>query len=116
MKLMNSWPEIYKEFADMPEMVAFREWCFKNGFENGGLLNSFHKTNIKMMFGLLQCYAETKGWCIEMMVNFDFHWTVIGYKSDGSLENRFFNEKTLNNCEQAMLWCAAQYFKLTKGE
>ncbi len=101
-----TWPETYNKYKDSELMKEFNIWVM--GFSH----KTFQHYDIKRIWGELICFAEMKGWCIEMMVNYDFHWTIIGYKSDRSLENRFFNEKTLDNSEQAMLWCADKFFKV----
>lgn len=113
---MNSWTELYKEFEQEPEMIKFRAWCFKNGFEDGGLMISFHKSNIKMIFGLLQCYAETQGYNL-IIIPYGYiseHCTYIGKIAEIIGRTLSFRKELL--LKQAMLWCAKKYFEITKGE
>ncbi len=102
---MNSWPEVNKKYEKEPEMIAFREWCFKNGFENGGLMISFHKSNIKMIFGLLQCYADTKGIYITI-----YHYTKTYEYEIWNSNDKTKCGKNYDTLEESMIMCAEKYF------
>ncbi len=106
---MNSWAEISDQYEKTPEMVAFREWCFENGFEAGGHPISFTKSSIKTIFGFLQCFAETKGTQFTIGGIASTLTTMLILNKNGAVEE-YYGHLSKNH-EEAMLWCAIQYFE-----
>ncbi len=106
---MNSWPELYKEYEKEPEMIAFREWCFKNGFEDGGSPISFTRVDIKTIFGFAVKYIAIIGWTVRLKPTFSEKIIIGGLVGKRSLL-AYYND--LFPLETAMFWVVNKYFEI----
>ena len=115
-----TWQEIYNKHKDSTLMKEFYKYWDKRGSDYhtlgwSGYEGNFTDANIIELWGVLICFAETKGWIINILTKYERYerresciiYNIVNGQDYGDIAD---------SSEQAMLWCATKFFEINEVE
>ena len=102
-----TWQEIYNKHKDSELMKEFEDYVIT-------LRTAHPQKTIKDIWGYLICFAETKDIALEIMREFfpTRKSTFTAMHTERIDNESITNTEYKKTPEQAMFWCASQFFKL----